>query len=53
MTKPSSDLGKHATPADHAKGHRARMRGKLLDKGSAALNELEVFGNAALRWNTA
>ena len=43
MTKPSSDSGKRATPADHTKGHRARMRGKLLEKGSAALTELEIL----------
>ena len=43
MTKPSPDSGKRATPADHAKGHRARMRGKLLEKGSAALTELEIL----------
>ena len=43
MTKPSSDSVKRATPADHAKGHRARMRGKLLEKGSAALTELEIL----------
>ena len=30
-------------PADHAKGHRARMRGKLLKKGSAAPTELEIL----------
>jgi DNA repair protein RadC len=43
MTKPSPDSGKRATPADHAKGHRARMRGKLLEKASAALSELEIL----------
>ena len=43
MTKPSPDSGNRATPADHAKGHRARMRGKLLEKGSATLTELEIL----------
>ena len=43
MTKPSPDWGKLAKPADHAKGHRARMRGKLLEKGSATLTELEIL----------
>ena len=43
MTKPSPDSGKRATPADHAKGHRARMRGKLLEKGTAAHTELEIL----------
>ena len=43
MTKFSLDSGKRATPADHAKGHRVRMRGKLLEKGSAAPTELEIL----------
>ena len=43
MSKPSPDLGKRAKPADHAKGHRARMRSKLLEKGSAALTDLEIL----------
>ena len=43
MTKSSPDSGKRATPADHAKGHRARMRGKLLEKGTAARTELEIL----------
>jgi hypothetical protein len=36
MTKSSLGSGKRSTPADHAKGHGIRMRGKLLEKGSAA-----------------
>ena len=43
MTKSSLDSGKGATPADHAKGHRVRMRGKLLEKGSSAPAELEIL----------
>ena len=43
MTKSSLDSGKRAEPADHAKGHRVRMRGKLLKKGSAAPTELEIL----------
>ena len=43
MTKSSSDSGKRAAPADHAKGHLACMRGKLLKKGSTALTELEIL----------
>ena len=43
MTKFSLDSGKRATPAGHAKGHRVHMRGKLLEKGSAALTELEIL----------
>ena len=43
MTKSSPDLGNRATPADHAKEHRVRMRGKLLEKGSAAPTELEIL----------
>ena len=43
MPKSSPDSGNRATPADHAKGHRARMRGKLLEKGSAALTKLEIL----------
>jgi hypothetical protein len=37
MPKSSPDSGKRATPVDHAKKYRARMRGKLLGKVSAAL----------------
>ena len=36
-------MGKRATPADQAKGHRTRMRGKCLKKGSATLTELEIL----------
>ena len=43
MTKSSPDSGKRATPADHVKGHRARMRGRLLEKGSVAPTELEIL----------
>ena len=43
MTKSSLDSGKRAKPADHAKGHRVRMRGKLLEKGNAAPTELEIL----------
>ena len=43
MIKSPLDLGKRATPADQAKGHRARMRGKCLKKGSATLTELEIL----------
>ena len=43
MTKFSLDSGKRATPADYAKSRRARMRDKLLGKGSAALAELEIL----------
>ena len=28
--------------ADHISGHRARMRAKVMDKGAAALSELEL-----------
>ena len=43
MAKSLLDSGSRATPADHAKGHRVRMRGKLLEKGSAAPTELEIL----------
>jgi DNA repair protein RadC len=43
MTKCSLDLDKRATPADHAKGYHVPMRGKLLKKGWAAPNELEIL----------
>ena len=43
MTKSSPDSGKRITPTDHAKRHQARMRGKLLEKGSVALNELKIL----------
>ena len=43
MTKSSPDSGKGATPADHAKGHRAHMRIKLIEKGSVALTKLEIL----------
>ena len=43
MTKSSPDSGKDATPADHAKGHRAHMRIKLIEKGSVALTKLEIL----------
>jgi DNA repair protein RadC len=43
MTKSSPGSGKRATPADHAQGHRNRMRGKLLEKGSAAFTKLEIL----------
>jgi DNA repair protein RadC len=43
MTKSSPDSGKRVTPNDHAKEHQARMRGKLLEKGSAALTKLEIL----------
>ena len=29
--------------ADHISGHRARMRAKVMDKGAAALSELELL----------
>ena len=32
-----------AVRPDHTSGHRARMRGKLLDKGGEALSELELL----------
>ena len=41
--KSSLDSDKRATTADHAKGHRVRMRSKLLEKGSAAPTELEIL----------
>ena len=43
MMKSSPDLGKRTKPAEHAKRHRCRLRGKLLEKGSAALTELEIL----------
>ena len=43
MTKSSLDLGKSATPADQAKGHRARMRGKCLKKAVPPSTELEIL----------
>ena len=32
-----------AATTDHTSGHRARMRGKLLDKGGTALSDLELL----------
>jgi len=43
MTKSSKEPPGRANPAEYAKGHRARMRGKLLEKGTAALTELEIL----------
>tara|TARA_B100001093_G_scaffold183294_1_gene175932 strand:+ start:469 stop:624 length:156 start_codon:yes stop_codon:yes gene_type:complete len=43
MTKASPDLGTRAKPAEHAKTHRCRLRGKLLEKGSAALTESGIL----------
>ena len=43
MTKSSPDSGKRTTPADHVKGQPARMRGRLLRKGSVTLTELEIL----------
>ena len=43
MTKSSPDLGKRAKPAYHAKRHLAHVRGKLLEKGSAAITESGIL----------
>jgi DNA repair protein RadC len=43
MTKASPDLGKRAKPAGHAKRHCSRLRGKLLEKGSAAITESGIL----------
>ena len=43
MTKSLTGSARRATPADYAKGHRARMRFKSLEKRSVALTEFEVL----------
>ncbi len=43
MTKSLKEQPGRANPAEYAKGHRARMRGKLLEKGTTALTELEIL----------
>jgi DNA repair protein RadC len=45
-TKPSGTAPNAATApkdADHISGHRSRMRDKVMDKGAAALSELELL----------
>lgn len=43
MTGQSTAKRRNATPRDHVSGHRSRMRSKLLEKGAAALSELELL----------
>ena len=45
-TNPSGTAPNAATApkdADHISGHRSRMRDKVMDKGAAALSELELL----------
>ena len=43
MPDQTSPPSRDAAATDHTTGHRARMRGKLLDKGSRALSDLELL----------
>ena len=45
-TNPSGTAPNAATApkdADHISGHRSRMRDKVMEKGAAALSELELL----------